>query len=106
MKDNTAIEKEILDIKTDISSIRGHLKTIKDRQDVDDLSRIEFNRKLDLVVNTFTDNDFNGKNGFVTRFSNVEKSVIIHDMYWKITIALLIPVYAGLIALIFKIFGR
>lgn len=94
------------EVNEEIKSIRAHLKTIKERQDADDIVRIQMNHKLDLIVNSLTDTDFNGKNGHLSRFNTIEKLVTIHDLYWKIIFALFVPVYGGVIALLFKIFAK
>jgi len=88
----TQEQKDIVFIKEEIGSVRSHLKTIKERQDSDDISRVEFNRKLDLIVNALTDNDFNSKNGYLTRLNNMEKMLLAHDLYWRV---LMIVVLAG-----------
>jgi hypothetical protein len=93
-------------VKEEISSIRAHLKNIKERQDADDIIRIQMNHKLDLIVNSLTDTEFNGKNGHITRLNSVEKLVIIHDLYWKIIFALFVPIYGSVIALLFKTFVK
>ena len=80
----TAEQKDILEIKEDLKSIRGHLDKIKKRQDDDDLYRASQNAKLDLIVNSLVDNDFNGKNGMITRLNTMEKMVISHDFYWRV----------------------
>jgi hypothetical protein len=93
-------------VKEEISSIRAHLKNIKERQDADDIIRIQMNHKLDLIVNSLTDTEFNGKNGHITRLNSVEKLVTIHDLYWKIIFALFVPIYGSVIALLFKTFVK
>ena len=80
----TQEQKDIVNINENIVSIRKHLDTIKKRQDDDDLFRIEQSRKLDLLVNSLTDNDYNGKNGYISRLNKIESMVITHDLYWKI----------------------
>jgi len=84
MMAQTQEQKDIVAINENIASIRGHLKTIKERQDVEDSNRIEQNRKLDLIVNSLTDHDYNGKNGLITKLNNIERTVILHELYWKI----------------------
>lgn len=92
----TQEQKDILEIKDDVRSIRTHLTTIKNRQDNEDLDRIERNKKLDLIVNALTDNDFNSKNGYLSRLNKIEQMVILHDLYWRILFAFILA--GGLLA--------
>jgi len=100
----TKEQQEIMKITDNITGIRKHLDEIKKRQDGDDLFRIEQNRKLDLIVNSLTDNDFNGKNGHLSRFSKIELMVIQHDMYWRILITIILGsgIIAGILKLLVK----
>jgi len=79
----TQEQKDIKDIKEDIVSIRSHLKSLKENQEVNALNREAESKKLDLIYNTLTNNEFNGGNGWVTRLNNIEKTVQLHDTYWK-----------------------
>lgn len=105
MTPQTQEQKDIININENIASIRKHLDTIKKRQDDDDFMRIEQNRKLDLIVNSLTDNDFNGKNGIITKLNSIEKTVMLHDLYWKVLVTILVAsgVLFGLIKLILKL---
>ena len=94
--------KQITVIEEDIKSIRAHLKVIKDRQDEDDLSRTEVNRKIDMIYNSLTDNSFNSNNGYITILRQVEKIVILHDLYWKILLTIIIA--SGVLASIVKMY--
>lgn len=96
----TQEEQDIKEIKGDIVSIRRHLDKIKEREDDSIIHRAELNRKLDIVVNSLTDNDFNAKNGYLTRLTNTEKIVLQHDTYFKALFVILIG--SGIIGLIFK----
>jgi len=92
----TQEQKDIIEIKDDIKSIRTHLNTIKNRQDDEDKNRIEQNRKLDLIVNSLTDHEYNGKNGLITKLNNIERTVILHQMYWNILFVVILA--GGLLA--------
>jgi len=100
----TKEQQDIMTINENINGIRKHLDGIKKRQDDDDLFRLEQNRKLDLILNSLTDNDFNGKNGHLSRFSKIELMVIQHDMYWRILITIILAsgIIAGLLKLLVK----
>lgn len=104
MSTTTQEQKDIQAIKEDILSIRKHLSNIKDRQDNEDMHRIETNKKLDFILNALTDNDFNSKNGYLTRLNKMEAMIILHDLYWKILFSILLGggVIAGVIKLITK----
>lgn len=84
MSEQTQEQKDILEIKDDIKSIRKHLDVIKEKQQIEDLSRTTQNAKLDLIVNSLVDNDFNGKNGLISRFNTMEVKVNNHDFYWRV----------------------
>ena len=77
-------------VTDEIKAIRTHLKTIKDRQDADDLRQIERDRKIDLIVNTLIDNDFNANSGLISEFRETQKKVILHDLYFKVLITIVI----------------
>jgi hypothetical protein len=100
--DATQEQKDILEIKDDIKSIRTHLNNFKANQLIEDSYRLEQNRKLDLIVNALTDNDFNGKNGIITKVNALEKKVDLHEVYWKVLLTVLIAggVLAGLIKIL------
>ena len=84
MSEQTQEQKDILEIKDDIKSIRKHLDFIKEKQQIEDVSRTTQNAKLDLIVNALVDNDFNGKNGIITRVNTMETKVNAHDFYWRV----------------------
>jgi len=98
----TQEQKDIIDIKEDINSIRMHLDNIKKRQDTEDFEKIERNRKIDSIYNSLTDNQFNSNQGYITILRNVESKVLFHDLLWKLSGIILIAggVLAGLIKLI------
>jgi hypothetical protein len=98
----TQEQKDIIDIKDEIKSIRKHLDHIKERQDDEDTEKIERNRKIDSIYNSLTDNQFNSNHGYITMLRAIQKTVILHDMLWKLTGIILIAggVLAGLIKLI------
>jgi len=83
MPNTTPEQKDIKDIKDDIISIRSHLKSLKDNQEINSINRESESKKLDLIYNTLTNNEFNGGNGWVTRLNNIEKMTQLHDTYWK-----------------------
>ncbi len=98
----TQEQKDIIDIKEDINSIRMHLDNIKKRQDTEDFDKIERNRKIDSIYNSLTDNQFNSNQGYITILRNIETKVLFHDLLWKLAGIILIAggVLAGLIKLI------
>jgi hypothetical protein len=98
----TQEQKDIIDIKEDINSIRMHLDNIKKRQDTEDFEKIERNRKIDSIYNSLTDNQFNSNQGYITILRNIESKVLFHDLLWKLSGIILIAggVLAGLIKLI------
>jgi len=98
----TQEQKDIIDIKDEIKFIRKHLDHIKERQDDEDTEKIERNRKIDSIYNSLTDNQFNSNQGYITMLRAIQKTVILHDMLWKLTGIILIAggVLAGLIKLI------
>jgi hypothetical protein len=98
----TQEQKDIIDIKEDINSIRMHLDNIKKRQDTEDFEKIERNRKIDSIYNSLTDNQFNSNQGYITILRNIETKVLFHDLLWKLSGIILIAggVLAGLIKLI------
>jgi hypothetical protein len=98
----TQEQKDIIDIKEDINSIRMHLDNIKKRQDTEDFEKIERNRKIDSIYNSLTDNQFNSNQGYITILRNIETKVLFHDLLWKLAGIILIAggVLAGLIKLI------
>ncbi len=99
-RDINEIKESVKTIKDDHVSIRIHLDNIKRREDDSIISRQETNKKLDLLVNALLDNDFNGKNGHITRLLNVEKTVTKHDVYWNVFFTIVGS--GAVIALIFK----
>jgi chromosome segregation ATPase len=98
------MEDRIKHIEENISSIRKHLDQLKTNNQDAISSRNEIDRKLDMVVNTLTDNEYNGKNGWVTRLNTMEKMVMMHDTYWKFLIAICGGTF--LIGLIFNAFFK
>lgn len=79
----TQEQKDINTIKEDIVSIRKHLENLKENQsNIKDNKEVS-DKKIDLIYNTLTNNEFNGHNGFVTRLNNLEKTTLLHDTYWK-----------------------
>jgi hypothetical protein len=98
----TQEQKDIIDIKEDINSIRMHLDNIKKRQDTEDFEKIERNRKIDSIYNSLTDNQFNSNQGYITILRNIETKVLFHDLLWRLSGIILIAggVLAGLIKLI------
>lgn len=95
------ILKIVNSIKEDNTSIRTHLSNIRQREDDAIIKREDVNRKIDLLLNLLLDNDFNGKNGHVTRLLNVESKVNKQEVYWNVFFTI-----AGsgvVIALIFKL---
>lgn len=101
MQPLTPEQKDIALIKESITSIKSHLDKIKQRDEDALFNRSETNRKLDLLVNTLTDNDYNGKNGHITRLNNIEKTMLLHDTYWKVFFGFIAS--GSLIVLIFKL---
>lgn len=96
----TQEQKDIVEIKDAIKSIRIHLDKIKTREEDSALVRAETNRKLDLLVTALTDNEYNGKNGYLTRLNKMETMVQMHELYWKIMFTVLMA--SGLLALVLR----
>jgi len=101
----TQEQKDIQEIKGDIQSIRQHLANIKLDKSIEEGYRLELNRKMDLIVNSLVDNDFNGKNGIISKVRNIEIMVLSHDLYWKVLITVILAggVLAGAIKYLVKI---
>jgi len=102
--EQTQEQKDILEIKDDIKSIRKHLDFIKEKQQIEDVSRATQNAKLDLIVNALIDNDFNGKNGLISRINTMEVKVNNHDFYWRVLFGVIAG--GGLIVTLIKIFYK
>ena len=100
----TQEQKDILEIKDDIKSIRKHLDFIKEKQQIEDVSRATQNAKLDLIVNALIDNDFNGKNGLISRINTMEVKVNNHDFYWRVLFGVIAG--GGLIVTLIKTFYK
>ena len=83
-KDIVEIKSDIVLIKSDITGIRNHFDDFKKRQDLDDLSRISHNALIKEIHNSLTDNDLNGKNGYIKRLLIAEIKVNNHDFYWRV----------------------
>jgi len=79
----TQEQKDIQLIKDDIKSIRVHLDNIKTNQETLKTNKEVAEKKIDLIYNTLTNNEFNGHNGFVTRLNSLEKTVLMHETFWK-----------------------
>ncbi len=79
----TQEQKDIATIKEDMKSIREHLNKLKQKDEDSQLLRGETNRKLDLLVNSLTDNDYNGGNGYLSRLNKTELKVQMHELYWR-----------------------
>ncbi len=105
MSQITQEQKDIQEIKGDIQSIRQHLANIKLDKSIEESYRLELNRKMDLIVNSLVDNDFNGKNGIISKVRNIEVMVLSHDLYWKVLITVILAggVLAGAIKYLVKI---
>ena len=105
MSQITQEQKDIQEIKGDIQSIRQHLANIKLDKSIEEGYRLELNRKMDLIVNSLVDNDFNGKNGIISKVRNIEVMVLSHDLYWKVLITVILAggVLAGAIKYLVKI---
>lgn len=105
MSQITQEQKDIQEIKGDIQSIRQHLANIKLDKSIEEGYRLELNRKMDLIVNSLVDNDFNGKNGIISKVRNIEIMVLSHDLYWKVLITVILAggVLAGAIKYLVKI---
>lgn len=101
MSAQTQEQKDIQAIKEDLASVRSHLKTIKERQDNDDLIRVQMVGKIDKILNALTDNDFNSQEGYITRLIKMETMVLMHDLYWKILFSILLG--GGGLALLLKL---
>lgn len=101
MSAQTEEQKDIQAIKEDLASVRSHLKTIKERQDNDDLIRVQMVGKIDKILNALTDNDFNGQEGYITRLVKMEMLVKMHELYWKILFSILLG--GGGLALLLKL---
>jgi hypothetical protein len=92
MATQTQEQKDIFEMKDDIKSIRLHLDKIKQRQGDEDTYRIERDRKIDMIYNSLTDNQFNSNQGYITTLRDVREKVLLHDLYWRI---LFVVVLAG-----------
>jgi len=89
-------QKDIVEIKDDIKSIRTHLNNIKANQLIEDGYRLEQNRKLDLILNSLVDNDFNGKSGIISKVNSLERKVSLHETYWNLLFIIILA--GGLLA--------
>jgi len=96
----TPEQRDIALIKEDIKSIRVHFDKFKAKEEDAIVVRSETNRKLDLLVNALTDNDFNGKNGYLTRLNKMETMVQMHELYWKILFTIIMS--GGILVLAFR----
>jgi hypothetical protein len=96
----TQEQKDIKLIQEDIKSIRVHFDKFKAKEEDAIIVRSETNRKLDLLVNALTDNDFNGKNGYLTRLNKMETMVQMHELYWKILFTIIMG--GGILVLAFR----
>jgi len=96
----TQEQKDIFEMKEDIKSIRTHLDKIKQRQSDEDISRIERDRKIDMIYSSLTDNQFNSNQGYITVLRDVREKVTLHDLYWKILFVVIIA--GGLLGGIIK----
>lgn len=84
MKENEKSITDIVEVKAKIGRIENHLDLLKKAQiNSEDVNK-ENSRKLDLILNTFTDSPFNADNGFVKRLNKTEKVVENHALYWQI----------------------
>jgi hypothetical protein len=103
--EQTPEQKDIFEMKDDIKSIRNHLDNIKKRQDHDDLTRTETNKKIDMIYNSLTDNEFNANQGYISILREVHKKVTLHELYWRVLLVLMISggVLAGLIKLLLPV---
>lgn len=101
MDSQTQEQKDIIEIKDDLKSIRSHLDNIKKRQDNDDLTRIDTNRKIDMMYNSLVDNEFNGNQGYISVVRKLQEKVILHDLYWKILFAIILA--GGVLTAVIKL---
>ena len=81
--------EDMVEVKGKIERIEHHLKLLKDGQIISDDVHRENGKKLDLILNTFTDSPFNADNGFVKRLNKTEKIVDNHALYWQIAVGVL-----------------
>jgi hypothetical protein len=100
----TQEQKDIIEIREDLKSIRKHLDNIKAREDDSQIMRLEQNRKLDLLVNALTDNDYNGNSGYLTRLNKIETMVVKQNLYWNIFFAIIVG--SGILTAILKYFTK
>ena len=77
---------DMVEVKGKIGRIENHLGLLKQAQLDSDKMHVENSKKLDLLVNTFTDSPFNADNGLVKRFNKIEKIVETHVLYFQICI--------------------
>ena len=99
--ENTQEQKDIIIIKDEIKSIRTHLDNIKKRQDNDDVTRSETNKKIDMIYSSLTDNEFNGNQGYITILREIHRKVTLHELYWRVLLTIVIS--GGVLAAIIKI---
>ncbi len=80
---------DIVEVKGRIGRIENHMKLFKEAQELSDTRHVENSKKLDLLVNTFTDTPFNAGNGLIKRINEIEKKVSKQDFYWQVAVGCL-----------------
>lgn len=80
----TQEQRDMIEIKAKIERIENHLSLFKKAQTESEDVHKENSKKLDLILNTFTDSPFNAENGFVKRLNRIEKAVDNHILYFQI----------------------
>jgi len=86
-QDIVDVEKKLLD---ELTKVRFHLDTVRNKQTDVESSNIGLNLKVDKILNALTDNDFNGQEGYITRLVKMEMLVKMHELYWKILFSILL----------------
>jgi NurA-like 5'-3' nuclease len=99
--ENTQEQKDIVEIKGEIKSIRTHLDNIKKRQDNDDITRSDTNKKIDMIYSSLTDNEFNGNQGYITILRETHRKVTLHELYWRVLLTIILS--GGVLAALIKI---
>lgn len=77
---------DIVEVKAKIERIEQHLKLFKEGQLQSAEMHDQNSKKLDLIINTFTDSPYNAENGFVKRLNKTEKTVDNHVLYWQVAV--------------------
>ncbi len=81
--------EDMVEIKGKVGRIEHHMELLKKAQLNSEEVHNENSKKLDLILNTFTDSPYNAENGFVKRLNKTEKIVNDHALYWQIAVGVI-----------------